>query len=393
MFKKYNIGLAIALTATTISAAEPVDQNVKVTLTPAPKFESADGKYSFTIGGYAQYDVATFDNDKINNDANDAMRNARISIGGTIDQDWGFKIENNFANNTSRLNSAFVEYYGLDPISLTVGHFSHDFGLENSMSSRNITFLEPAAISAFGPAPNDGVAISTNGDNWYGIIAASGASTPNGQQRAVTLRSSFAPINTEIQTVHFGFSGSYMAPKPSVSVLSYSVKPEVAIALPALNTGTISNFTSTKTGALEFAAVNGPASIQAEYMVQNISRKNLPNNKFKGYYVQAAYTLTGEFRPYNATSGTFSGINPVNPFNLKTGGMGAWEVAVRYSNIDLNGRTIKAGKMEDYGLGLNWYLNKNVRTSLGLNTIRTDQYAATPKNNPRILMLRAQFAL
>jgi phosphate-selective porin OprO/OprP len=87
-----------------------------------------------------------------------------------------------------------------------------------------------------------------------------------------------------------------------------------------------------------------------------------------GAYVQAAYLLTGEERPYNATAGVFGRIKPRNNFGPSTG-WGAWEVAVRYSYIDMNnafsstlplggGQPAFGGLLSDLTFGVNWYLNQ-----------------------------------
>ncbi|MFM8220119.1 MAG: porin, partial [Planctomycetaceae bacterium] len=42
-------------------------------------------------------------------------------------------------------------------------------------------------------------------------------------------------------------------------------------------------------------------------------------------------------------------------------GWGAWEVAGRWSYIDLNSRDIQGGRLNDATLGLNWYLTANAK--------------------------------
>jgi len=45
----------------------------------------------------------------------------------------------------------------------------------------------------------------------------------------------------------------------------------------------------------------------------------------------------------------------------RSGGRGAYEVAARYSYLDLDSGTIAGGKLHDLTLGLNWYANRNMR--------------------------------
>ncbi|MGD0398948.1 MAG: porin [Syntrophobacteraceae bacterium] len=143
----------------------------------------------------------------------------------------------------------------------------------------------------------------------------------------------------------------------------------------------------------EIAFVCGPFSAQAEYIwVQandcinlfessgggtpegtNGSTTHLPTANFSGWYVQASYFLTGEHRNYATTAspatyqGTFGRVYPFHNFNpVCGGGLGAWELAFRVSQLDVNdlGAGFNGGCETDYTVGLNWYLNPNVMVKM-----------------------------
>jgi phosphate-selective porin OprO/OprP len=142
---------------------------------------------------------------------------------------------------------------------------------------------------------------------------------------------------------------------------------------------------------LEMLYIRGPFSLQAEYgwnwltNASGILSSSTPaapklttptDYVFNGGYIQVAYTLTGENRAYDKKYGTLSRYYFGNqgPYENayfvrdKEGGLsagrGAWEIALRYSYVDLNdglGPTrIQGGVMEGFGIALNWYLNTNL---------------------------------
>ncbi len=85
-----------------------------------------------------------------------------------------------------------------------------------------------------------------------------------------------------------------------------------------------------------------------------------------GYSVQAAYILTGE------TIRDRTLIDPLSPFDLRKGkfGLGAWEVAARFSELQLGRQVFNQGladptlwtnEAQMVDVGLNWYLNKFVK--------------------------------
>ena len=106
---------------------------------------------------------------------------------------------------------------------------------------------------------------------------------------------------------------------------------------------------------------------------------NPGNPKFSGWYVEGSWILTGETKTYsplatNNEMGTFNNPRVITPFDLDSGNWGAWEVAARYSELDLNwhegaiGQTaaqapvggVRGGDEKILTFGLNWYPNNNV---------------------------------
>lgn len=105
----------------------------------------------------------------------------------------------------------------------------------------------------------------------------------------------------------------------------------------------------------EVAAVTEVEVTQKEEMA---GFSNTCDIEMDGFYLQAAYTLTGETRGYKGGSGAFAAIKPKNEG-------GAWEVVARYedADIDIPGRSLSAD-LERMVLGVNWYVNKNVKFML-----------------------------
>ena len=111
----------------------------------------------------------------------------------------------------------------------------------------------------------------------------------------------------------------------------------------------------------ELAAVEGPLTVSAEYTGTHVSSPQTGNPDFSGFYVVASWSLTGETRPYDRSSGTFGRILPAAPFSFKHGGPGAWVLAARYSSIDLTSGSIDGGQFDRLGGALSWYPNRHWR--------------------------------
>ncbi len=111
----------------------------------------------------------------------------------------------------------------------------------------------------------------------------------------------------------------------------------------------------------ELAAVYGPFSLQGEYIHANVNRELAENLDFDGYYVYGSWFLTGESRNYRPDKGVFDVLVPKQAFSLNHGGLGAWELGVRFSSLDLTDENINGGEERNLTVGLNWYPNQFLR--------------------------------
>ena len=133
---------------------------------------------------------------------------------------------------------------------------------------------------------------------------------------------------------------------------------------------------------------------------------------FSGFTIGAAWLITGETKTYTPagvaeTQAGFGAPVPSRPFSLSGGSWGAWELVARYSDTDLNWNTTQAastgqlagivgGDQRVVALGINWYLNRNVRVMLDDNIVKVKKGVIGNLNRDsqdlNIIGLRVQYA-
>ena len=204
--------------------------------------------------------------------------------------------------------------------------------------------------------------------------------------------------------LHLGFGYSHQFRNKHQFRLRYRARPEAHITdvRPLITTAGITGLPAGSDNRLrvenidlinpEIAFIWGPFSLQGEYFwsftdakrrfnplaaaSQNLNlflKKSNPT--FQGGYVFVSYFLTGEHRNYELKNAAFGRIKPKRNFDLK-GGPGAWEVAFRYSYLNLNSGVrsdpfpilpgtprvgVRGGIENNFTVALNWYPTPNTR--------------------------------
>jgi phosphate-selective porin OprO and OprP len=345
--------------------------------------KDADGDFSIKLGGrmHADYtDHTGGDSDLPNNRQpinGTQIRRGRIALSGTVYHDYDYMIETDFANDGVAVKDLFLVYHGFNlatPLELTVGHQKHAMSMEIQESSNDIMFTERSFVSGLTTPFFDraiGINLKGHGKDWnvqsgfYGDSMGSSANnTDNNEGHGFGIRGTWAPINDEDKVLHVGANYGYR--KTSSLGQANSQAPRFRYRttnmsnLAVVDT-TLADMENVNTGLLELAGMYGPLSFQSEFAKSNVSRKTNADVDFTAWYAQVGYTLTGESRTYKGSDGEFKRLKPKKNFDLKKGGWGAWEVAGRYDEVDLEDGNVTGGEAKRVTLALNWYLNEDVR--------------------------------
>ena len=344
------------------------------------RFTSADKAFDVKLGGRIQNDWAVL---APNDDLQDAFsdraglgtgtefRRARLQMSGTIYERVGFKFQYDFANSEVGFRDVFIDLLDLPAVGrLRIGHFKEPLSLEQLTSSVNVTFMERSLLDALVPGRETGFMLQNSAleehFTWaIGAFRDTASDSGNGFSSdplySITGRVTGLPWLEDDgrKLLHLGvaFSQRFRDENP----VRFASRPEAHLAPNFVNTG---NFAADEVRIVnaELAFVHGPLSLQGEYnrIFADGSGGSAGDPAFDAFYVQASYFLTGEHRPYKASEGVFDRVAPHRNFD-REGGLGAFEVAARFSRIDLDSEGISGGTLNDGTLGINWYLNPNVR--------------------------------
>ena len=398
------MGIVLA-TAPAVAAETVSSTGLSASWDEGLRVSSSGGQCRFKIGGLLQADWGWIDADAIERDLgirlddDDEIRRARLYAKGQLRDGLDFKLQFDFAGPGEKLLDTYLRF-GRVPLvgTLTVGRFKEPFSLDELTGSANTTFLERALPNAFVPSRNWGVmarnTFSGERATWaLGVFKNVDdrflGSSGQGEVLALTGRVTWLPCYEADgrKLLHLGAAYSLRDPN---SMVRFRARPEAHFTSVLADTGMFRADWIHLVGA-EAAWVSGPLSLQAEYVGAFTDASAVGAPYLDGYYVQASYFLTGERRPYDRRTGVFGRVKPNRNF-LSGGGWGAWEIAARYSCINLNDGMLPASarRLEDITLGLNWYLNPNVK--LMWNYVRADVDGSDTNDAADIFMMRVQLA-
>jgi len=378
-------------------AAEAADAKAKETpkLTVGQggfSFASADTNFVFKLRGLIQLDSRTFfgDNNLLQGNDSFLLRRARPIIEGTVFRDFDFQFVPDFAGSATTIFDANLNYRLRPEFQLKFGKFKSPIGFEQLQSDATLPFNERSLASALVPTRVVGVQLwgdIADGVASYAVGVFNGTGDNRnanandfGDDKELAVRIFVQPFkqreDSALQGIGFGLGGSYSRVKGNT------------LGLPNTTGGTLPGYATD--GQQQFFAYNpitgtvfadgnhwrlapqasyleGPFGLLGEYTISNqevvngttLARAALEHTAWQ---VSAQWVLTGE-------AASFAGITPLRPFDFKAGRWGAWQLVARYGQLNIDDNTFgsfanpltSANSATAWGLGLNWWLNKNVR--------------------------------
>jgi phosphate-selective porin OprO and OprP len=382
--------------------------------------QSADGKTFIKFRGNLAVDGRWFGDESTPQTAETWLfRRVRPYVEGTFDGIYDFRFMPDFAGGKTIILDAYLAARLQPWAVLTAGKFKGPVGLERLQPDQYNRFMELGFPSSL--VPNRDLGLQFSGTVAHGTVSyaagyfdgvldgSSSDSNPSPDvdtdghkdwEGRVFVQPFLNSENFYLRGFGVGFGATYVdvaGTGASPLLPSYRTPGQQTMFAYRANTatGTAPNNATFADGVRERFApqayyYNGSLGVITEYtwvqqeLARQISATVRRSDKIenKAWQVSASYFLTGEEASYAA-------FTPNSTFGIGRPGWGAFEIALRYHELDIDDAIFAGGatsfanpatavsKATAAGIGLNWYLNQNVKWMLDYERTEFDGGAAT----------------
>jgi len=311
------------------------------------------------------------------------MRRFRVGLAGHVRfwPGWNYKLEFDLTDGENTLSDAYLSWRFKKFGTIRIGNQKVAQTLSGQTSSLSTTFMErPLPVLAFTLQRRVGIGWDTHlkklGAN---ITVFAGDPNESVGSEGWAARGYFNPTREKFHVIHIG--GSIMQ-LSSESDAQLRARPESHVTnIRLVDTGVWPEVDVGSALGLELAGSRGPVTFKSEFYRTEWSRSDSNNSKFKGWYGEASWFLTGEKALYR--DGKF--IRP----NISSS-RGAWQVAFRFSTVNLNDEDVQGGTQNNLLFGINWYSKTHWRFMANVIKVKAED-GPYGEQNPWIIQARAQY--
>jgi phosphate-selective porin OprO/OprP len=298
-------------------------------------------------------------------------------------------VSSSTANNVAILDDAYVNAHFWQEAQFQAGKFKSPVGLERLQSTAELFFVETGYVTELTPNYDLGVMVHNDFFNepiGYAVGVFDGAEDNANEDADVDegkdlegrlflqpfLKKDIAPL----KNLGVGVGGSF-GTHTAGTFASYKTPGQQTLF--SYNTTNLTAFTGSQYRVdPQFYYFWGPFGVMGEYILSSVEMKTKahtgipPTERFNNiaWQVEATYFLTGEENSFKATA--YKHVVPWHRFSLHDGGWGAWEVVARVQQLSMDDKAFVDNNLfgngthqaTSWGVGVNWYLNANVKLNL-----------------------------
>lgn len=296
-----------------------------------------------------------------------AFRRVRMIAEGAVREGVEYELQLQLTGNQVSLLNVYVDFASKIG-TIRVGSMKRPESQDAMRSSNDLVFLERSLIS---DVADRGRAVGVSLSRfilpgWYMTLGAYSGSV---ESRNADVKS---PLSFGGRTSYEAWSNELGALVLSAYGMKYTSEDEPRFRTDLqtrvsreriLDTGKVTDTTKFWTGGLEVAFQWDRFRFVQQYTQVNLLDRASSQNPvgvgetIRGFSSEWGYVLTQDRRGFDTQEGLFKSINPENPWG--SGGIGAFEIATRFSYIDMNDGQgtfkLEGGKGQVVSLALNWF--------------------------------------
>jgi phosphate-selective porin OprO and OprP len=369
--------------------------------------QSESGDFKVQLRGLVQLDGRFYASDegKLGTDTF-LLRRARPIVTGSVGKYFEFNLTPDFGGGAAVIQDAYLDVKVNPGVRFRLGKFKPPIGIEHLQGDPFLPFVERALAASI--VPNRDVGIQLSGELATGIVAyavgvfdgtTDGASvdTDVNDGKDVVGRVFFTPFKkakSPLKGLGLGVSGS--KGKQSGAASSYRTGGQLSFF--SYITGAAADGDRSRVSP-ELSFFSGPVGILAEYARSTTGVKKTATSartEIDGdaWQATASVFITGD------TAG-YASVKVKKPFDPSKGQWGGLQLVARVNSLEVEQQAFDLGladltksarKAKAWGVGLNWYLNGNLKQMLTFERTTFTGGAAAKGDRPaeNALFFRSQ---
>lgn len=307
---------------------------------------------------------------------------------------WEGKADIGYARGSVSPKDIFIQYNFNKENFLRGGYFVHQFGYQSSTSSSfKVSMEEPETHSAFGVGGRLVGLMYEHSDNKFmgtGSVYTDAQSfkkqtNQTGYQGTGFLtRLVYHPLIEKGNLFHVGIGLNYELAAENRSNMEFKAPYPVRVAGINAIGAKITDAKNDFKFSGELMAAKGHVGIEGQYIFMNVDRKgDAKSYNAWGAYGNLRFLLNNEYEYVKNDAG------------IATPAPKSWELVAAYNYTDMNDAKagFHGGKLSDWALTMNYYINKYMIWRVSGHIVRAGEsdYSGFNKNTFRVIETRIQF--